>query len=36
MARKLIKIGGIYVAYEIISTAVLAAVVAWGLNIPGF
>lgn len=36
MARKLIKFGGIYVAYEILSTAVIATVVAWGLNIPGF
>lgn len=35
MARKLIKIGGLYVAYEIVSTAVLAAIVAWGLGIPG-
>ena len=36
MASKLIKIGGFYLAYEIISTAVFAAVVAWGLNFPGF
>jgi hypothetical protein len=36
MARKLIKIGGLYVAYEIVSTAVLVALVAWGINIPGF
>ena len=36
MARKLIKIGGLYVAYEIVSTAMLVALVAWGINIPGF
>ena len=36
MTRKLIKIGGLYVAYEIVSTAMLVALVAWGINIPGF
>ncbi len=36
MARKLMKIGGLYLAYEITSTAVLAAAVAYGFNIPGF
>jgi hypothetical protein len=36
MASKLIKVGGLYIAYEIVSTAILAAIVAWGLNIPGF
>lgn len=35
MARKLIKVGGFYVAYEITSTLALAAAVAWGLNLPG-
>ncbi len=36
MARKLMKIGGLYLAYEITSTAALAAAVAYGFNIPGF
>jgi hypothetical protein len=35
MARKLMKIGGLYLAYEITSTAALAAAVAYGLHIPG-
>ncbi len=35
MAKKLIKFGGFYIAYEITSTAALAAAVAYGLNIPG-
>jgi hypothetical protein len=36
MARKLIKIGGWYIAYEISSTAVLMTLLAWGFNVPGF
>jgi hypothetical protein len=36
MARKLIKIGGWYIAYEISSTAVLGAMIACGVQVPGF
>jgi hypothetical protein len=35
MARKLIKIGGWYLAYEVGSTAVLMALVAYGIDIHG-
>jgi hypothetical protein len=35
MAKTIIKFGGIYVAYEIVSTAALAAAVAYGINLPG-
>jgi hypothetical protein len=35
MAKKLIGIGGLYIAYEIASTAALAAAVAYGFQIPG-
>ena len=35
MARKLIKVGGFYFAYEITSTLALAAAVACGFNLPG-
>ena len=35
MAKKLLKIGGLYIAYEITSTAALAAAFAYGLHIPG-
>ncbi len=36
MARKFLKIGGLYLAYEITSTAALAAAVAYGIQLPGF
>jgi len=36
MARKLIKAGGWYLAYEVGSTAVLLALVAYGIDLPGF
>lgn len=36
MARKLIKAGGFYLAYEVTSTLALAAAVAYGINLPGF
>ncbi len=36
MAKKIIKVGGWYIAYEISSTAALAAIVAAGFRIPGF
>lgn len=36
MASKLMKIGGIYLAYELVSTAALASAVAWGFNFPVF
>jgi hypothetical protein len=35
MARKLMKIGGWYIAYEVTSTLVILALVAWGFNLPG-
>lgn len=35
MAKTLIKIGGWYIAYEIVSTGVVLALVAWGINVPG-
>ena len=35
MAKKLMKIGGLYIAYEITSTAALAAAIAYGIHIPG-
>ena len=35
MAKKLLKIGGLYIAYEITSTAALAAAIAYGIHIPG-
>ena len=35
MAKKLMKIGGLYIAYEITSTAALAAAIAYGFHIPG-
>jgi hypothetical protein len=36
MAKKIMKVGGWYIAYEITSTAVLGAVVAAGFRIPLF
>ena len=36
MASKVMKFGGLYLAYEIVSTAILMAVTAYGLNFPGF
>lgn len=36
MARKLIRIGGWYIAYEVSSTLAVLAVVTWGINLPGF
>jgi hypothetical protein len=36
MAKQIIKVGGWYIAYEISSTAALAAIVAAGFRIPGF
>ena len=36
MARKAMKIGGLYLAYEIGSTVILLAIAAYGLQIPGF
>ncbi len=36
MARKLVRIGGLYLAYEIISTAGILALLGWGINVPGF
>ena len=36
MASKLLKIGGLYLAYEITSTAALAAAIAYGFQLPGF
>ena len=35
MAKKLLKFGGLYIAYEITSTAALAAAIAYGIHIPG-
>ena len=35
MAKKLMKIGGLYIAYEITSTAALAAAIAYGFHLPG-
>ena len=35
MAKKLLQIGGLYIACEITSTAALAAAVAYGFNFPG-
>lgn len=36
MARKVMKFGGLYLAYEIVSTAVLMTLAAYGLSFPGF
>ncbi len=36
MAKRLLQVGGLYIAYEITSTAAIAAAVAYGLNLPGF
>jgi hypothetical protein len=36
MARKLLKVGGWYLAYEVGSSAVLLALAAHGVQIPGF
>lgn len=36
MAKKIMKIGGLYIAYEITSTAALAMALAYGLRLPGF
>ena len=36
MAKKVMQIGGWYIAYELSSTAVLAAVVAAGFKLPIF
>lgn len=36
MARKLMAVGGLYLAYEVLSTALLAAALAWGFQLPGF
>lgn len=35
MAKKFLQVGGLYIAYEITSTAALAAAVAYGFNFPG-
>jgi len=35
MAKKIMKVGGWYLAYEVGSTAVLAAIVAMGFRLPG-
>lgn len=35
MARKLMAVGGLYVVYEVLSTALLAAAVAYGFHLPG-
>jgi hypothetical protein len=35
MARKLMAVGGLYLAYEITSTAALFAAVAYGIHLPG-
>jgi hypothetical protein len=36
MARKIMKVGGWYIAYEIASTALLGAIVSAGLRAPFF
>lgn len=36
MAKKVLKLGGWYIAYEIASTALVMTVVASGLRFPGF
>jgi hypothetical protein len=35
MARKIMKVGGWYIAYEVTSTAALVALAAYGFQIPG-
>lgn len=36
MAKKVLKLGGWYIAYEIASTTLVMTVVASGLKFPGF
>lgn len=36
MARTMIRIGGWYLAYEIISSLVIVALLGWGIKFPGF
>lgn len=36
MARKIMKVGGWYIAYEITSTALLGAIVSAGFRVPIF
>jgi hypothetical protein len=36
MTSKVMKFGGLYLAYEILSTAILMTLAAYGLNFPGF
>lgn len=36
MARTILKIGGWYLAYEVVSTLAIVGLVAWGFNVPGF
>ncbi len=36
MARKLMTVGGLYLAYEISSTVAIAAALAYGFRLPGF
>ena len=33
---KLMKFGGLYLAYEVVSTALLFVIAAYGFNVPGF
>ena len=35
MAKTLLRIGGWYLVYEITSSLVIVALVAWGINVPG-
>lgn len=36
MARKIMKVGGWYLAYEVTSTAAIFALAAYGIQVPGF
>jgi len=36
MGRKMLTFGGIYLAYEIVSSAILLAFAAYGFNLSGF
>lgn len=36
MARKVLKIGGLYLAYEVGSTLLLMVLAWYGLQLPGF
>jgi hypothetical protein len=35
MARKIMAVGSLYLAYEVLSTLALAAAVAYGVQLPG-